>query len=109
MPRKPLESNFQKHIIDTLGGMLPGCLVLKNDSSYMQGVPDLLVLWKNRWATLEVKRSIHEVCQPNQEYYITLMNNMSFSAMICPENEQDVLHALHEAFRVGRLSRLSQC
>lgn len=108
MARKPLESKFQKWLIDTLEVTFPGCFILKNDSSYLTGVPDLLILWEDRWATLEVKRSLHEEYEPNQEYYIGVMNQMSFSAMICPENAQEILNALQQSFSARRVSRRPQ-
>lgn len=103
---KKLESEFQSWLIKQLRAMFPGCYILKNDSAYLTGVPDLLVLWQNRWATLEVKRSLREKYEPNQEYHIDMMNRMSFSAMICPENATEILYALQQSFRAGRLPRL---
>jgi hypothetical protein len=61
-------------------------------------MPDLTLLWHERWATLEVKTSELSDRQPNQEYYVKQMADMSFSAFIYPENEREVLRALQEAF-----------
>lgn len=102
MPKSKLESDFQASLIKEIKRMFPGSWVLKNDPNYLQGVPDLMVLWKRHWAALEVKRSIDEDYEPNQEWYISEFNKMSFSAMICPENREDVLHALQLAFRTER-------
>lgn len=66
-------------------------MVMKLDSGYLQGVPDLLVLNEGRWATLEVKKSNRASHQPNQDYYVDKMNKMSFSRFISPENEQEVI------------------
>lgn len=93
------ESAFQKMVIDELKDRLPGCIVLKNDSSYMQGVPDLIVLWNTCWATLECKRSANAIHQPNQDYYVEKMNEMSFSDFIYPENCQEVLDELERSFK----------
>lgn len=93
------ESAFQKMVIDELKDRLPGCIVLKNDSSYMQGVPDLIVLWNTCWATLECKRSENAIHQPNQDYYVEKMNEMSFSDFIYPENCQEVLDELERSFK----------
>ena len=71
---------------------------MKNDSSYIQGIPDLLVLYKNRWASLECKKTANARKQPNQEYYVGVMNEMSFSRFICPENKEEVLEELHQVF-----------
>lgn len=97
-----LERDFQAKLIKELKEMFPGCMVLKNDSSYIQGIPDLLVLYKNHWATLECKRSITASHRPNQEHYVGLMDEMSFSRFICPENKSEVLHELYESFQPNR-------
>lgn len=93
-----LESNFQAKLIKELGTLFPGCIVLKNDSSYIQGIPDLLVLYADRWAALEVKRSPNEPRQPNQDYYVDLMSKMSFAAFIHPSNKKEILDDLQQAF-----------
>lgn len=93
------ESEFQSKLIRELKEKFPGCIVTKNES-YIQGFPDLTIYYKNKWATLECKRSIRAMRQPNQEYYVGLMNEMSFSRFICPENEEEVLHDLQRSFEV---------
>lgn len=95
-----LESKFQANLIKKLKEIYPGCMVLKNDSSYLQGVPDLLVLYNDRWASLEVKKNANARHQPNQDYYVDKMNEMSFSRFICPENEEEVLSDLKRAFNI---------
>lgn len=50
-----VESKFQAKLIKEIKKNFPGCVILKNDATYIQGFPDLLVLYKNRWACLEVK------------------------------------------------------
>lgn len=94
-----LESQFQADLIKKLKHIFPGCIVMKNDASYIQGIPDLLVLYKDRWASLECKKSINAKKRPNQEYYVGRMNEMSFSSFICPENEEDVLNELEQALQ----------
>lgn len=103
-----LESVYQGKLIKKLRNLLPGCVILKNDSSYLQGIPDLIILYKDRWAVLEVKRSRTEPYQPNQEYYILMLNEMSFAARIDPSNEQDVLDALQHAFELRGNARISK-
>lgn len=94
-----LENKFQANLIKELKQMFEGCIVMKSDSSYIQGIPDLLVLYKNMWASLEVKKSKSAKRQPNQEYYIGLMNKMSFARIICPENKEEVLRDLQQTFK----------
>lgn len=94
-----LESQFQAQLIKDLKRILPGCIVLKNDPNYLQGIPDLTIFWGDRWATLEVKKSANASHQPNQDYYVDYMNSMSFSRFIHPENKEEVLHELERSFR----------
>ena len=93
-----LENKFQAKLIKRIKDLFPGCIVMKNDSSYIQGIPDLLVLNNRRWASLECKKNANAKKQPNQEYYVDKMDNMSFSRFICPENEDEVLEELTEHF-----------
>lgn len=90
-----LESGFQDRVVREIKDALPGCMVFKMDQ--IQGIPDLLVLHRDRWASLECKREQNAKRQPNQEYYVGRMNEMSFSRFICPENKEEVLHDLYEA------------
>lgn len=93
-----LENKFQSKLIKELKKEFPGCMVLKNDPTYLQGVPDLLVLYKNKWCALEVKRSATSKHQPNQDYYVDKMNEMSHSAFIYPENKDQVMNDLRRIF-----------
>lgn len=102
-----LESKFQKGVIDDIKDMLPGAIILKNDPNYIQGIPDLTVLYKKRWATLEVKKSAEASHQPNQDYYVDTMRDMSYSAFIYPENREEVLNELQHALRPRRKARVS--
>lgn len=92
------ESKFQADLKKELKKMFPGCIVTKMDSGDIQGIPDLLVLYKDKWATLENKRSANASHRPNQEYYVNKMNDMSFSRFIYPENKEEVLNELRETF-----------
>ena len=100
------ESKFQKELINELKREFPGCIVLKNDPNYIQGIPDLIVLFKDKWAALEVKKHKDAHHQPNQDYYISLMNEMSFAKFISPENKEEILDELQRSFRFRRTSRL---
>lgn len=91
-----LESGFQDNLIKEIKSLFPGSMVFKMDQ--IQGIPDLLVLYKDKWFSLECKKSASASRRPNQEYYVDLMNKMSFSRFICPENKQEVLDELRKAF-----------
>lgn len=102
------ESVYEAKLVKKLQRMYPGCVILKNDSSYLQGVPDRLILHESFWAMLEVKESEKSSYRPNQEYYLRKFDEMSFAATIYPSNELEVLNALQRAFQSGRSARLSQ-
>lgn len=93
-----LERDFQASLIKEIKNTFEDCLVMKMDPSYIQGIPDLLVLFKDKWALLEVKRSKNAKHRPNQDYYVDKLNGMSFSRFIFPENKDEVLRDLSIAF-----------
>jgi len=97
-----LERDFQAGLIKEIKKRFNGCLVMKTDPTYIQGLPDLLILFKDKWAALEVKRSLKASKRPNQEYYVDMMNKMSFSRFICPENKEEILNELQQTFFGGR-------
>lgn len=97
--KRPLESDFQGKLIKEIYSIFPGSLVLKTDPRYIQGFPDLLILYKDKWALLECKREEDAVHQPNQDYYVDLLNSMSFSRFVYPENKEAVLRELQQAFK----------
>lgn len=93
-----LEAYYQSKLKKRIKERFPGAIVLKTDPSQLQGAPDLLILHKDKWAALEVKKSSKATKQPNQEYYVNKMNDMSFSSFIFPENEEEVLNAMERTF-----------
>ena len=96
------ESKFQKDLINELHSLFPGCLVLKNDPNYIQGMPDLSIFYEKNWAMLECKKSESEPHRPNQDHYVSRADEMSFARFIYPENKEEVLHELQQAFRSRR-------
>ena len=100
-----LENKFQANLIKDIKNRIPGCIVMKNDSSYIQGIPDLLVLHNDKWAALECKKNSKASKRPNQEYYINKMDDMSFARFVCPENREEVLNDLPSALQSRRTSR----
>lgn len=96
------ENKYQAQLIKTIKRRFPGCVVLKNDPNYIQGMLDITVLVEEMWATLEVKTSANANIQPNQQYYVDRLNRMGFAAFIYPENEEEVLDAMEQAFASRR-------
>ena len=93
------ESDFQSKLIKDLKQMFPGCMILKNDANYIQGIPDLLILYNDKWAMLECKRTKTSSHRPNQEYYISMLDEMSYASFIFPENRKVVLNELQQTFK----------
>lgn len=101
-----LESEFQRNLIDELQSLFPDALIYKNETK--QGLPDLTVLYGKHWALLECKKSADASHRPNQDYYVQRADQMSFSRFIYPENKQEVLDELQQAFRIRRKTRASK-
>lgn len=97
-----LESQFQARVIKDLEFLFPGVIILKNDPNLRQGIPDLVILWRSKWAFLECKRSWDAPERPNQRWYVEKASRFSFGAFIYPENAEEVLNDLQLAFRARR-------
>ena len=93
-----LENEFQSKLIKEIKRRFPGCIVLKNDPTYIQGIPDLIILHNDKWGALECKKNSKASKRPNQEYYIGIMNQISFARFIYPENKDEVLYDLEHHF-----------
>lgn len=102
------ESKFQHDLIEELYDRFPGCMVMKLDANYIQGIPDLLILYRDKWAVLECKKSAKASHRPNQDYYVDMMDEMSFAAFIFPENREEVLNDLERSLKTRRRSRISR-
>lgn len=103
-----LESKFKSDLIDELKFLFPGCIIIHTDPNDIQGFPDLIILYKKHWATLECKKTENASHRPNQDYFVEYLDKMSFSRFIYPENKEDVLDELQQAFRAKRSTRISK-
>jgi hypothetical protein len=97
-----LESKYSVGLRQRVRQRFPGCVILRNDPSHMQGVPDFIVLFRNTWAMLEVKRAVGAAKQANQDHWIRIFGKMSFASFINPSNEAEVLDAMETAFGLAR-------
>ena len=89
------ESDFQLEIKKTIKARFPNAIIKKQDG--LQGFPDLIILNGNKWAALECKKSSEAHHQPNQDHYISRMNEMSYASFIFPENKEEVLNEVFKA------------
>lgn len=92
------ESKFQSGLKKEIRNRFPGCYILKTDPTDIQGIPDLLILYGQHWASLEVKASPTAKHRPNQDFRVAEMNKMSYSSFIYPENKEDVLNEMAQLF-----------
>lgn len=92
-----LESKFKTKLIKEIKVRLPGSFVFHLDPSERQGVPDLIVLYRNKWAVLEGKKNSKATHRPNQDIYVRLFDDMSFARIIFPENAKEVLDEMERA------------
>lgn len=93
-----LENKFKQKLVKEIKERFPGAIVLHPDPNEIQGIPDILILYKDKWAALEGKKSAREHHQPNQDYYVEKMNEMSYAAFIYPENKEEVLDGILRSF-----------
>lgn len=103
------ESQFEAALIRELRRLYPGCVILKNDGNSLQGFPDRLILFEDKWAAFEVKAFGNARRRPNQEYYIELLNNMSYASFVHPQNKETFLDELQQTLRPGRTARIFKC
>jgi hypothetical protein len=94
------ERQYQAKVTKKIRNLFPGCMLIKNDPQYQQGIPDWTLLYGDKWGMIEIKASKNAPFQPNQEYYLEVLDDMSFAMVIYPEIEEDMLNALQEAFGV---------
>lgn len=87
-------------LITRLQDEFKGCIIVKNNPNWIQGIPDILVLYNDKWAALECKRNCRASHRPNQDYYVNRMDEMSFASFIFPENEEFVMNRLKKYFKV---------
>lgn len=100
------ESTFQAKLIKELKSKFQGCVILKNDANYIQGICDLLILFGTHWAMLECKASKDSKHRPNQEYYVNKFNNMSYATFVYPENKDQVISELCKVFETSNKNEL---
>ena len=97
MSRK--ENEFQRDLIKELKIIFPECEVIKQDSKYIQGIPDLVIFYKNKYAMLECKESEKAKHQPNQDTYVRKFNDWSYASFIYPENKNQIIEELKEVLK----------
>ena len=100
-----LENRFKTKLVKEIKTRFPGSMVFHLDPNEMQGAPDLLVLYKDKWAALEGKKEEDASHRPNQDYYVDKMNQMSFARFIYPQNAKEVLNELEQSFKSSRKTR----
>lgn len=91
------ESEFQSLVIKELKTRFPSAVIFKASDMGIQGFPDIVILHGRHWAALEVKKSRKSKRQPNQDFWVTELDKMSYSTFIYPENKEDVYREMELA------------
>lgn len=91
------ESKFKRELIRKLKEQYPGAVILKNDANDKIGIPDHLMLYGRHWIAFEAKASQHAAHRPNQDYWVNLLNSMSFASFVYPQNEGWFLHEVQRS------------
>lgn len=94
-----LENRFKTKLVKELKDRFPGCIITHLDPNEIQGIPDLLILYKDKWAALEGKKTADASIRPNQLYYVDRMSEMSYASFIYPENKERVLNEISQLFK----------
>lgn len=94
-----LENRFKTKLVKELKDRFPGCIITHLDPNEIQGIPDLLILYKDKWAVLEGKKTADASIRPNQLYYVDRMSAMSYASFIYPENKERVLDEISQLFK----------
>lgn len=94
-----LENRFKTKLVKEIKDMFPGCIITHLDPNEIQGIPDLLILYKDKWAALEGKKTADASIRPNQSYYVDRMNEMSYASFIYPENKERVINEISQLFK----------
>lgn len=101
------ESKFERALVRELLRLYPGAFILKNDANLIQGFPDRLILFEDRWAAFEVKADETSGHRSNQDYYVDILNQMSYAEFVYPNNKERFLYELQQALRAPRRARVS--
>lgn len=86
----PFERKFCKKLRD----LHPDVYVMKNDASLVQGFPDRVIYFHDKYAILEFKRSANASRRPNQDWYINNFAQYTYSSYVYPENAEQVFNDL---------------
>lgn len=93
-----LENTFKTNLVRDIKNRFPGARVFHLNPNECQGAPDLIILYQNKWAALEGKKSAAASHRPNQDYWVNKYDEMSFARFIYPENKEEILHELQNLF-----------
>ena len=92
-------AGFKTKLMHRLKDVFPGCRLTMNNPTCLQGIPDITILYRGRYADLEVKGYKNAPHRPNQDYYVEqTLKQGGFACFVYPENEEEVIQKLVEYF-----------
>lgn len=96
------ENQYQLMLIKEIRSWDQDIFVFPMDGGDYQGFQDILILYKDMYALLEVKMAEDSHRQPNQDWYVEYFSQHVFSSFIWPEIEREVLNDLQHTLLFGR-------
>ena len=93
------ETKFKKMFKKKLKRLYPECIIVEADPTYFWSVPDVYFFLGSFWAALEFKRTEGSSRRPNQEYWVEVLDKMSFARFVYPGVEEEVLSELEAAIQ----------
>lgn len=96
-----IEGTYRSKLIKKLKVHFPGLIVLHNNPNQIKGIPDLTLLYHNRYAMLETKMAPNSSKRPNQDTWISYFERQgAFSAFVNASNEKEIINELRRYFEV---------
>lgn len=91
------ETKFKATFLKMVKDEFPDCIILRTDPTHIRGIADIVILNNDKWVALEFKDYEDAPKQPNQPYYISKMDGMSYASFVYPENSREVFRAIQRS------------
>lgn len=93
-----LESTFEKEFCKALRQTLGERYTYTFKLTAAKGIPDRLILYKDKYALLEFKQYKNAKKQPGQETWVGHFDNLAYAAIVYPENAEKVMQDILNYF-----------
>ena len=95
------EATFRTKWLNKFKKLSPDIFIEFADPKRKNGIPDVIIFYKKKYARLETKRSKNASKRLHQQYYIDYFNSQGiYAAFLTPENQEEVYNALRRYFKI---------